>query len=1096
MFCIVKGLESLGYGKAIEVKGDICRVEYFDSPAQTQREVREIRKEIVVSKKLGANTRIYTKHKLTGQWLVGRVLQDFGDGLEVRFTDKKDIFIDYEHVFVRCRKPIIDPTDYLANVITETPQYAEARSDFMKSYISQRGAVWGISALLSSVIELESHQINIIRRILNDPSQRYLLADEVGLGKTIEAGVIIRQAVLDDPVNHFVTVLVPAPLVQQWRQELIHRFGLVGFLDISVFVIPFNLLDEVESYLKSTNLLVIDEAHHLTSGIDEDSMRLYKFIQHHSSRIERILLLSATPVLRNERGFLRMLHLLDPIVYNLTDEDGFRTKILHRQVLAEAVASLDPQNVLYLDSILDELVEKLPSDEQLSELVGALKQKLIGLPDENDPDLIEAIRILRAHLSETYRLHRRILRNRRKQVRGLTPNRTGVHTVFVTETQLERIESLIEQWRVGATLMSDPEQYQVPIVERINFFWQLISALFTNPGDVTSITETRLTSIRNTPELSFEGEKQLLQDLARLTDRHQWLNCRLDCLTRELSTLLSSKVKIVIFCSHKMTADEVFDRLTSEFNDIIVRHEGGIVDDADVDDEQTSCAKFIFDNSTRVIVCDQAAEEGINLQGGKKIMIHFDFPIEPNRIEQRIGRVDRYGSGDGIQSLVFLDEGSKYQKNWLSLLDSALGVFDRSISSLQYLVDDQLQQIRSVIFSEGVEAIESWVTQLKGKDGIVEKELKLIDQQDGLDELSPVIESDFESLFDIDSEWKDIRRSTLYWACDTLRFNQLPESRKNLEERLDLPFRFQYQVPGHGGQATLIPLSGFMDSFLGGLDYEDHRSTPSQPLTFPHCSRRSSAVKTGTRLLRYGDDFIETLKSFSDLDDRGRSFAMWRQFQKGLTKIESRMYFCFDFLVEGELDEAKSILASAPITLTDTARAAISRRMDSLFSPIIVKIWIDEEGDEPPKEFIEKYLELPYDKFGKDDHYIDTNLKTLRFLSLMEALPDTFANWAERCARMRDHAKAILLARPSLAETKKIAIERARIEDEIREAQLATRIRMLDGIEAESERSQLELETKLNQALYQGIKNPIVKIDVVGVVILSDKSFPMSANYP
>jgi ATP-dependent helicase HepA len=1086
MFCIVKGFESLGIAKVLNAIGENWEVEYFDSPAQTIRDVRTVQKAQILTKKLGANTRIYYQHAATGQWLVGRVLQDVGDGVEVRFTDKNDVYIDYENVFVRCKKPIADPVDYLANVITETPQYAEARSDFMASYISQRGATWGISALLSSVIELESHQINVIRRILNDPSQRYLLADEVGLGKTIEAGVVIRQAVLDDPKNHRVTVLVPSPLVQQWRQELIHRFGLVDFIDVSVFVVAFDLLDEIDSHLNSTNLLVIDEAHHATSGIDEQSRRLYEIIRYHSHKIERLLLLSATPVLRNESGFLRMLHLLDPIVYGLDDEDGFRTKILHRQVLAEVVASLDPQNVLYLDSILDELVEKLPSDERLIELVGALKQKLIGLPDENDPDLIGAIRILRAHLSETYRLHRRILRNRRKQVTGLTPNRSGARTVRIPETQLERIESLVEQWRIGATLMDDVEQYQALRVERINFFWQLISALFTNPGDIPSICEARLKAIHNTSELSFEGEALLLQDLARLVDRQQWLSSRLDYLSRELSTLLVSKAKIVVFCSQKLNADAVFERLTVELNDAVVRHEGDDVDNAD--DEQSPWTKFISDNSTRVIVCDQTAEEGINLQGGKKLMVHFDLPIEPNRIEQRVGRVDRYGSGDGIQSLVFLDEGSKYQENWFSLLDSALGVFDRSISSLQYLVDDQLQQIRSVIFSEGVEAIESWVNKLKGKDGVVAKELKLIDQQDGLDELSPAVESDFETVFDIDSDWKNIRRSTLFWACDTLMFSQVLESSKTFEEKLDYPFRFQYQVPGHGGQATLIPLFGFLD-FLGVLDYEDHRSTSSQPLTYPHCSRRPTAVKTGTRLLRYGDDFIETLKSFSDLDDRGRSFAMWRQFHKDLIRTDSGMYFCFDFLVEGELDGAKSVLAGTSITLTDTARAAISRRRDSLFPPIIVKVWIDEEGDEPSVDFIEKYLELPYDKFGKDGRYIDTNLKSLRFRSFMDALPDTFANWGERCIRMRDRAKAILLARPSLDEAKVIAIKQARIEDEIREAQLATRIRMLDGVEAESERRQLELETKLNQALYQGIKNPIVKIDVAGVVILSDTPF-------
>lgn len=1088
MFCIIKGFESLGRAKVLDANGLSWKVEYFDSPAKKIRDIRDFPKGRIVPKSLGANTRIYYLREATGQWLVGRVLEDMGDGVEVRFTDKNDIFIDYEHLFVRCKKPILDPVDYLANVITETPQYAEARSGFMASYICQRGATWGISALLSSAIELESHQIDVIRRVLSDPSQRYLLADEVGLGKTIEAGVVIRQAVLDDLRNHRVIVLVPGSLVQQWCQELTQRFGLAGFIDISIFVVAQESLEEIDSHLDGATLLVIDEAHHVASGLNGQSRQLYDIVRAHSHSIERLLLLSATPVLRNELGFLRMLHLLDPVVYDLDDEEGFRAKINHRQVIAETVASLDPQNALYLDSILDELVEKLPNDERLLELVSALKQELIGLPDESDPDLIDAIRILRAHLSETYRLHRRILRNRRKRVTGLTPNRAGAHIVPIPEAQLERLESLLEAWRISATTMGDGDKSEASRCERVEFFWKVISALLTEPGDIRAICEARLKAVRNAPELSFEDEVPLLREIAEAVDHQQWLMDRINHLTHNLPTLLTGTAKVVIFCSQEMTADDIFENLRVVLRDTVVRHE--IIDYDEYSNDEPPWYKFNSDNTVRVIVCDHRAEEGINLQGGQKLVIHFDLPLEPNRIEQRMGRVDRYGSGSAIESHVLVDGGSKYQSNWFSVLDNALGVFGRSISSLQYLVEDQLQQLKGVLFAEGVEAIEALAERLGGKSGKVEKELRLIDQQDGLDELSPLPESDLDAIFDIDAEWEDIRRSTLYWACDTLLFGHVTEPRLVPDRPTDTPFRFQYRVPGRGGQVTLIALSGFMDDFLGALDYENPRSTAAQPLSYPHLSRRQSAVKSGTRLIRYGDDFIEALKSFSDIDDRGRSYAMWRQVYEGFVDAESQMYFRFDFLIEAGLDQAESVLGEAPITLTDTARSAISRRGDTLFPPLVVQVWIDEEGDEPSPEFIEKYLTPFYDKQGRNGVYIDTNLKSLRFRSLMEVAPDSFANWEERCVRMRNRAKANLVARPSLEDAKVVAIQRARIEDEVREAQLATRIRMLDGVEADSEREQLALETKLNAALYQGIEAPSIKVDVAGVVILSGMPFP------
>lgn len=1084
MFCVVKKYEALGRAKIIDTSDSEYTVEYFDSPANKSIEVLTVPKERIVRKKLGANTRIYFRHEATGQWLVGRVLQDLGDGVEVRFSDKNDMFLEYENLFVRCNRPISDPVDFLANVITETPQYAESRSGFLESYISQRGAAWGMSAILSSVIELEPHQINVIRRILSDPSQRYLLADEVGLGKTIEAGVVIRQAVLDDPRNHLVVVLVPKTLEQQWRQELILKFGLIDFIDISVFVLAQDSLAEIKSKLAGATLLVIDEAHHVASGDDDAAIELYDLVRSYSKQIERLLLLSATPVLRNESGFLRMLHLLDDVVYDLEDEAGFRNKIKHRQVLAEAVASLDPQNVLYLDSVLDELTEKLPNDERLHELVRALKTELVGLPDESDPDLIESIRVLRAHLSETYRLHRRILRNRRKQVVGITPSRSGVRAITVRGSLMGRLESLLEDWRTNASSTYDGDSNEESRGERQEFFARVLNALFTAPDEIRLICSRRLIDIQRSSMKSFREEVSLVQEIVSLEIYQDWINSRIDCLKLEIPGLLGNSAKVVIFCSTPLTADAVFEGLRTVFEDTIVRHK--VLDD---EDDSISWDKFNSSSSTRIIVCDHRAEEGINLQGGRKLVVHFDLPMEPNRIEQRMGRVDRYGSGDAIQSVVLLDNDSRYQSDWFALLDTSLAVFGRSISSLQYLIEEEMQHLKVALFLEGVEAIVSLRESLGGVAGKVVNELKLIDQQDGLDELSQLAESDLESLMDVDSDWKSIRSSTLHWACDTLMFGSITESNVGTSLSVDTPFRFQYKVPGGGGQATLIALSGFMDDFLGALDYEDRRSTSAQPLSYPHLSKRQTAVIRGTRLLRYGDDFIEALKSFSDSDDRGRSYAMWRQFYEGLADSDSGIYFRFDFLIETNLEKANTVISNSAITLNDTSQAAIARRGDALFAPQVVQIWINEEGEEPSIDFIEEYLLPCYDKIGKNRSYIDTNLKSLRFRSLMERTPDIFANWNARCIRMRNRAKEILKSRVGLAENIATAIKHARIEDEIRAAQLLTRVRLLEGVEAESEQKQLSIEVKLNDALYKGIQNPSIRVDVAGVVILSSNQF-------
>lgn len=1087
MFCVVKGIESLGRGKVIEQTGRKCLVEYFYSPDDANCDVRTVPVTDVRRCRLGANTRIYYRDEMTGRWSVGRVIEDNGDGVTVRFSDQNDALCDYAEVFVRCKRPIDDPVAYLAQGITETPQYSEARSRFLASYIRQRGAAWGISALLSSVIELEPHQISVVRRILNDSSQRYLLADEVGLGKTIEAGLVIRQAVLDAPIHHRIVVLVPTALVNQWREELTRRFGLSNFLDDSVLITAQEeSLAEINAQLENATMLVVDEAHHVAAETSDRFMRLYDCLKTRATTIDRLLLLSATPVLRNEAGFLRMLHLLDPVMYPLDDASGFRDKIQHRQVLAESVAMLDPQNALFLDGVLDELQSKLPGDERLHELIGQLRPILQGIPDENDPDLIESIRLLRAHLSETYRLHRRILRNRRKRVQFVTPDRAGGTPIAVPETQLANLESLIEAWRIDGSVNSTDQAANV----LGQFHWRLLSALLSQPGQLPNLCAERLEALKNSSTHSFRGEVARLKELASAVDPEAWLSTRLDQLAKLIPQFLTGRTKLVIFCSDSEVADAVYERLAYRHPTAIVRH----ALPSDDDQIQTSSAtRFTSQDAIRIIVCDRAAEEGLNLQGGSKLIVHFDLPIEPNRIEQRMGRVDRYGAGDPVKSLILLDEGSKYQQHWYTLMASSLGVFNRSISSLQYLVEGDLQSLVASVFTEGIDALTALAHRLGGPTGTVSAELKLIDQQDALDELMPLADVDLGDIFDVDADWEEIRRAATYWANDTLLFEQLPEARRATDLSTDPPFRFRYQVPGHGGQTTLIALSGFLDDFIGALDYDDPRSSSRQPLSYSHCARRQTGVRNNSRLIRYGDEFIEALKSFSDMDDRGRSFALWRNIRKDYSEIEPKFYFRFDFLVEANLTQTEAVLERFQMR-TDTACAAMTRRGDALFSPFVDRIWIDENGFEPSAEFIAQFLDLPFNKHGLNSCYVDTNLKSTRLRALMKAAPDAFENWNLRCVRMRDTAKAKLLARASLSEAKQAALARARVEDEVRQAQLRTRIQSLTGREADVERARLTAEQAINESLYRGIAAPSIKVDVAGVVLLSASPYPLSTT--
>jgi ATP-dependent helicase HepA len=1080
MFCFIKGAHRDGFGKFIEKDGLLVVIEYFDNPSKDGFIRKKTPSADVFAKRLGRNTRVHIFDEDRNEWRIGRVREDDGEGVEVRLADKVDVYLPYDKVFVRWKRPIKDPVIFLGKFVTETPIYAQARSGFLKNYLAQRGGAFGISALLSSSIELEPHQIGVVRRILTDPSQRYLLADEVGLGKTIEAGVVIRQTVLDDLQGHRVLVLVPHTLVNQWREELIGRFALGNFIDDSVLVLPMEDTKKLRDSLSKVSLIVIDEAHHLADPSGSALVQeLYRLVCHETQKVERLLLLSATPILRNEAGFLRMLHLLDPVVYPLDDLELFHAKIINRQALAETVSSLHPSNSYFMDAALEDLMVRVPNDERLRKLTLALKERLLELPEEDDLDFCNAIQQLRAHISETYRLNRRILRNRRKQIAGLTPERMGAESWLVKGSHLVLTESILEDWRIAASAsIADNDLIMRKSVEV--FYWKMVGAILTEPNSLQFLIAERLSGVRMGSLTSYPMEIQILENLEKSCIETGWFEPRIDRLKEGLLGL-SDGSKVVIFCATEDCADSVFAHLKKARLDV-VRH---TFIDEDISDKWTD---FLTNSIIKAIVCGPNAEEGINLQGGKKLVVHFDLPMQPNRIEQRIGRVDRYGSGESVQSYVLVDQDSVLQNEWYSLLQHGFGVFHRSISSLQYLVEAEISALHNELVHGGVEAIKFLRDRLTGPTGLVAQELKQIDQQDALDELSPVVESDLEDLFDTDGDWKGIRSAMLFWIEDALLFQRINEPNPTNARLIDEPFRLHYHSPdGDSKQPSLVPSSGFIDDFLGAIDFDALGSRSNRAKSHIFAVHRGTAVRRRFRPMRFGSEFVEAIKSFSDMDDRGRSYAMWRQIYENFPLSGINIFFRFDFVIETHLEEAITVLRSHDVTSEQSAQSTLARRGDALFSPTVMQVWVNEEGESLDAAFTERFLLPEYSKKGGDG-YIDKNLEMPHLRAFRRLAPDTFENWSERCSRMRDRAFSIVAASQELLHSQQSAVKRALLEDDIRYAQLHTRIQSLQGSEAKVEKHQLTMERELGAALIRGITTPSIKVDVAGVVFLTSDS--------
>ena len=900
-FFVTSSENDLGPGRVVEwPDGSTAVVEYFDSPARTQQPRETVQKKSLSSYPLDEQTRVYHEDPQTYRWSVGRVIGIVEDRVFVRYPNDKKAMVPYAELRIRWHRPIDDPTAHLGFRLNETPYWHSGRAGFMRSLVSQRAACAGMRGLLSSVIDLEVHQLGVVRRVLGDPTQRYLLADEVGLGKTIESGVLIRQYVLDYPDAHRVLVIVPEALVEQWRAELRNKFLLGDHLDKTIHVVPSHDLASIVKAGGSAKMVVIDEAHHVcawATSSDGRERQIFETVRSITeSPKQRLLLLSATPVLHNEQGFLAMLHLLDPTVYRLDDLEAFRDRVSRRQELAEVLFALNEnESNFFLSDAVDRLTGFFPQDQRLSALLRTLRTLIDADVAEDDADRVQTIRSIRVHVSETYRLHRRMLRNRRTEVtRPLTPGRDGLATCNWSDPAQVRVEEQLSRWRAEAALEDSDVADSQASRDRGSLAILLAEAALADHlaldaiigarlGEIVSyfdqlsLTSEDIRVIREAPR--FESESAILRELqSLLLDVDS--NLRFQRITQVIKDLLAGQAgdvepllaaKIVVFTSYPATADRLYQRLRMSFGDRVVRHslssQGGT--------PATEWMRFRSDPQCDVLVCDRRAEEGLNLQGGRAVLLHYDLPFSPNRIEQRMGRLDRFGVGKAVRSVAFVTEGSGLQSAWCNCLDQAFRVFNRSVATLQYVIEEELRRFAKEFLVAGVDAVVDLTSRMGGESGIIEREFKRIRAQDELDAFELHDEDDLQfhrELVELDRVSHQHRAAAESWMLRRLQFKRWGETGPD-----DEVARYWHFCDENKGQGTLLPIGDFRKRFPNACDSnKEPRHWTQTAASFPMTFDRQIAQRRSVRLARLGEPLLDGLERYLRWDDRGICFAMWR----------------------------------------------------------------------------------------------------------------------------------------------------------------------------------------------------------------------------
>ncbi|NYG07750.1 ATP-dependent helicase HepA [Phycicoccus badiiscoriae] len=1061
---LVSSDNRFGPGKLVAKEGDKLVLEYFDAPGPhpSDRYRGAVSRGSLSRLPLSPELRVFWQD-LDDQWRSGRILEvNEHNDIYVRGHEWEG-FVPEERLYVRWSKPLADPVGFAEAGMLESPILAELRLPFLRSILQQRSATHGMSAVLSSCIELHSHQVETAWRVLQDPVQRYLLADEVGLGKTIEAGIIIRQMLLDKPQLR-VQLILPPFLLEQWKRELTQKFRVHDFTRSRI---RFSRDDDPASW-EPSDILVVDEAHNLARmSISTDPALAARFERLHEVALAtpRLLLLSATPALHNEGAFLAMLKLLDPVVYADTTAGQLRSRLEARAGLGRVFLGLQPglPGVL-LNGRLAEIETEFPDDNELAAIVGRAREAVAAQDKEQTATLIQA---LRTHVAEVYRVHRRMLRTRRTTALEGTyrvSGRRSPEPVLLGSSSDDEVTEVLERWREQALAQAEGDPAAMTATGRA--FSEAVS-LTLDPSALRAWSSNRAAG--SIPHDERSALRRLEEDLS-FTDRRRTVSRP---FADALSELMTSRERAVVFCPTSDLGAEVADELEDLLGaKSVFRH----LSSEPSDQTERAVRRFEATRTGAVLVADSSAEEGRNLQFAD-VLVHLGLPESANRLEQRIGRCDRWspeGADEWRSYVVSGDRADSYIGAWARILAEGFGIFENSVASLQQAVDDATDEAWGILLQRGLDGVDAAVTRVRE---LLDAEIERVREQDALDSLETSTDdrSVYARISDAESGAQGFARVSdellaANSAAGNLRFERIGNPIAGLGGYESIS-----RLPGKQAQIPLIPASRLVRDFL---PLQGHRGT---------FVREVSLEREDVHLYRYGDQFIDAVSDFLWHDDRGRAFGMWRWLPDWAH--DDTPVYRFDYAVEANPLEAGTAKdpRGALVTLSSGIdELALIRRADGIFPPIIVSVWMTAAAEELTSSVHLDALAAPYAKPRPSRIGGDYALNRVRIAHAYELIPAV--SWGKSWRTAEAAAQGLVRDRDDVS----MAVDRANAiatrDATTRLSKLRLRAARSSGSELALLEEELRREEVIAHAMSAAMSAPTLRLDSTGIVVLSGRA--------
>ncbi len=579
-------------------------------------------------------------------------------------------------------------------------------------------------------VDIKEHQVGVVHKVVSNYPHRFLLCDEVGLGKTIEAGMALKELRIRGGAQRTL-IIVPPNLARQWQFEMKTKFNEI-FAILNTDTVryeenrgeignPFARHDSVicsSSWVSrgdwadlcaeaDWDLIIVDEAHHVRMHEDGRTTLLYNLVNELATRSNAarrsLLLLTATPMQLGTHEIYALVELCDPVLFpSPEDFEKHRNSVPGLNSLVESLRSLAFSDS---DSDFEEVVERVSQWLEIEKQHA--RRRLTAGSGELD--------VIADELSDRHLLTEVMIRNRKSVIGGFMPRVAARWEVEPSHEEREALKVLEEYIQYGFNLASGKGGNTFGFV-MVTFQKLMASSI----AAIKRSLYKRRDTIRQRYARDNQSENELderldndsyagdvvesvgvseadieiayIQNAINALDRVK-ADSKSETLLKQMGELRAEDPdqKVLIFTQFRETQDFLAELLYSNGWEVNLFH--GQMRDPRAKDRAVE--RFRDNKGPQVLISTEAGGEGRNFQFCHTL-VNYDLPWNPMRVEQRIGRVDRIGQEHEVRIFNLFTKDT-IEERVLDVLERRINVFEETVGGLDPILGETENDIKKIM---------------------------------------------------------------------------------------------------------------------------------------------------------------------------------------------------------------------------------------------------------------------------------------------------------------------------------------------------------------------------------------------------------------